>query len=367
MKAPTLTQARTRLLHSPAYRKNGFSAAITGAMRYKINSIMIETSLYALPHGITLSCRSAGEKGQPVLVFLHGFPEAAFVWDGLLAHFSKPENGGYRCIAPNLRGFECSSAPTDVAAYRPKHLVQDIAALIALEGGQPQRWAAPSKAGPLGGQRLTRSDERGGPQIDCLIAHDWGGAVAWNLAASQPSLIKRLAIINSPHPGTFLRALQHSPAQQAASAYMNFLIRPDAETLLAADDFRRLWAFFTDLAAGVSAKAWLTDAVKAQYRDVWQRGLSGPLNYYRASPLRPPGPHDPAAAAVSIPRALLEVHLPTLVIWGMKDTALPPTLLDGLSDYVPDMQLQCVEDASHWIVHEQPALVTAYLQKFLAG
>ena len=358
------------LINREIIEKNGSAAASTAAYSYYIHSIMIQTYLQTLPHGITLSCRSAGEKGRPVLIFLHGFPEAAFVWDGLLAHFSQLEHGGYRCIAPNLRGFECSSAPADVAAYRPKHLVQDIAALIALEGGQPQRWAAPSKASPHGGQRLTRSDERGGPQIDGLIAHDWGGAVAWNLAASQPGLIKQLAIINSPHPGTFLRELQHSSAQQAASAYMNFLIRPDAEELLAADDFRRLWGFFTDLAGGNdkgdSAKAWLTEAVKVQYRDVWQRGLSGPLNYYRASPLRPPRPNDPAAAAVSIPRALLEVHLPTLVIWGLKDTALLPALLDGLSDYVPDLQLQRVEDASHWIVHEQPKLVAAYLQKFLS-
>eukprot|EP01036_Dinobryon_divergens_P042564 gene42564-56574_t len=128
---------------------------------------------------------------------------AAFVWDALLEHFSKPENGGYRCVAPNLRGFEQSSAPAEVAAYRAKHLVQDIAALIALESPQ-----APLAA---------------------LVAHDWGGAVAWNLAASQPQLMKKLVIINSPHPGTFLRELQHSPSQQAASAYMNFLIRPDAE------------------------------------------------------------------------------------------------------------------------------------------
>ncbi len=298
---------------------------------------MIETNPQTLPHGMTLSCRSAGEKGRPVLMFLHGFPEGAFVWDDLLTYFSQPENGGYRCIAPNLRGFERSSAPADVADYRPKHLVQDVAALIELQG-------AP---------------------LECLIAHDWGGAVAWNLAASQSGLIKKLAIINSPHPGTFLRELQQSPAQQAASAYMNFLIRPDAEDLLAADDFRRLWAFFTDFAAADSDHSWLTEAVKARYRDVWQCGLRGPLNYYRASPLRPPRPGDPAAAAVRIPRALLEVHLPTLVIWGMKDLALPPVLLDGLSDYVPNMQLQRVADATHWIVHEQPALVAAYLHQFL--
>ena len=306
---------------------------------------MVNQYVQNLPHGITLSCRSAGEKGRPVLVFLHGFPEAAFIWDGLLAHFAKPENGGYRCIAPNLRGFEKSSSPTDVAAYRPKHLVQDIAALVALEGGQ----------------------------IDCLVAHDWGGAVAWNLAASQPQLMKKLAIINSPHPGTFLRELQHSPAQQAASAYMNFLIRPDAEKLLAEDDFRRLFGFFMSVSnvKGINnedkgpriAPDWLTNDVRAQYRDVWQRGLTGPLNFYRASPLRP----GSEIANVVIPRELLEVHLRTLVLWGMDDIALPPGLLDGLGDYVPRMELKKIEGATHWVIHEQPALVARYLQDFLAS
>jgi len=297
-----------------------------------------------LPHGIELSCRSAGEKGRPALVFLHGFPEAAFVWDALLEHFAKPENGGYRCIAPNLRGFERSSAPADVSAYRPKHLVKDIAALIASEGSP----------------------------IECLVAHDWGGAVAWNLVASQPQLTKKLAIINSPHPGTFLRELQHSPAQQASSAYMNFLIRPDAEKLLAEDDFRRLFEFFmpfssvkginSDIKGPRVAPDWLSAEVKAQYRDVWQRGLTGPLNFYRASPLRP----GSEVADLVIPRELLDVNLRTLVLWGMGDIALPPALLDGLIDYVPRMELKKIEGATHWIIHEQPALVIQYLQDFLA-
>ena len=301
---------------------------------------MIRTSLQLLPHGITLSCRSAGAsrgEGRPVLMFLHGFPEAAFAWDGLLAHFSQPENGGFRCVAPNLRGFEQSSAPADVSAYRPKHLMQDIAALIELEGSP----------------------------IDCLVAHDWGGAVAWGLAAGRPELIKRLAIINSPHPATFLRELQHSPAQQAASAYMNFLIRPDAEALLAGDDYRRLWALFSNMGALDGPYPWLTEAVKNSYRAVWQHGLTGALNYYRASPLRPPRPGDPAAAAVTMPREMLEVKLRTLVIWAMNDLALPPALLDGLEEFVPKMELKRVADATHWIVHEQPALVAAYLQDFL--
>jgi pimeloyl-ACP methyl ester carboxylesterase len=281
----------------------------------------------------------AGEAGRPVMLFLHGFPEAAFVWDEMLAFFSDPAHGGYLCVAPNLRGYAGSSAPSDVAAYRAKHLVQDLVALKDLLS--PQQ--------PLA----------------CLVAHDWGGAVAWNMANQYPELMRQLAIINSPHPGTFLRELQSSPEQQAASAYMNFLIRPDAEVLLAEDDYRRLWAFFTNMGAVGGPYAWLTEDVKAQYREVWSQGLTGALNYYRASPLRPPREADAAAAAITLPKSMLDILVPTLVLWGMNDIALPPGLVDGLEDYIPDLRLQRIADGSHWLVHEQPALVAQSLLAFL--
>ena len=140
----------------------------------------IEQFDVALPHGITLACRAAGEPGRPVMVFLHGFPQAAFVWDAMLLHWSQPEHGGYRCIAPNLRGYAGSSAPADVQAYRARHLVQDISALVRALGG---------------------------PRLATLVAHDWGGAIAWNLAAQEPELLERLVIINSPHPLIFAREL----------------------------------------------------------------------------------------------------------------------------------------------------------------
>jgi pimeloyl-ACP methyl ester carboxylesterase len=301
---------------------------------------MIETYLQPLPHGITLSCRATGSPGRPVLIFLHGFPEGAFVWDALLEHFSKDENGGYRCVAPNLRGFERSSAPPNVAAYRPKYLVQDIAALVAIETG-------------------------GSQTLECLVAHDWGGAVAWNFANQLPHLTKRLAIINSPHPGTFLRELTNNPAQQQASAYMNFLIRDDAEKLLTSNDYERLWGFLTHEFTGERPTPWLTEAVKDQYRDVWSQGLRGGCNYYRSSPLRPPRPEDPAAAAVALPASMLTIAVPTLVVWGLDDAALPPELIDGLDAYVPDLTLHRVPGASHWIIHEQPGLVQYHLSDFL--
>lgn len=298
---------------------------------------MIETRTVALPHGISLDCRVSGLAGRPVLMFLHGFPEGAFIWDEQLAHFARPENGGYRCVAPYLRGFGASSSPTDVQAYRAKHLVQDIAALIATE----------SPRAPLA----------------CLVAHDWGGALAWNLANQQPQLMQRLAIVNSPHPGTFLRELQHSPAQQAASQYMHFLCRPDAEALLAEDGFRRLFGFF-DAPDGTPPR-WLADGVRAQYRALWQQGLTGACNYYRASPLRPPREGDDSVRALALPDSMLTVEVPTLVVWGLDDPALLPCLLDGLDGWVPRLQLRRVEGATHWIVHEHPERLALELGRFL--
>ena len=299
---------------------------------------MIETFLQPLPHGITLSCRAAGQRGRPVLVFLHGFPQAAFVWDDLLLHFSKPEHGGYRCIAPNLRGYEDSSTPPDAKDYRAKHLVQDLTALIG--------------------------SETAGAPLSALVAHDWGGAVAWNLANQHPQLLQRLVIVNSPHPGTFLRELQSNPRQQAASAYMNFLARPDAAALLAADDYRRLWPFFE----GTLGAPWLTDAVKDRYRALWRggAGLVGGCHYYRASPLRPPTAEDAGAAAIDLPDAMLTVRCPTLVMWAMDDVALLPELVDGLDVWVPDLTLEKIDGASHWVLHEQPERIAAGLQAFLA-
>ena len=336
---------------------------------------MIDTWIAELPHGMRLSCRSAGERGRPVLMFLHGFPEAAFAWDQLLAHFAAPEHGGFRCVAPNLRGYEQSSRPADVSAYHAKHLAQDIAALIAAE------------CGPQG-------------QLVALIAHDWGGAVAWNLAATRPELMQRLVIINSPHPQTFWRELRQNPAQQTASAYMNFLVRPDAEALLAENDFARLWPFFDLMGAsgagaqqqaaaalsdnaigpGDAAQAlalpdgagWMTEALRAQYRADWTgdgsrpgAGLTGGLNYYRASPLRPPRDGDAAAAGVQLPPDAFTVNLPTLVLWAMQDSALLPELLSGLQRWVPQMQLERIERATHWVVHEQPGRVAALISRCL--
>jgi pimeloyl-ACP methyl ester carboxylesterase len=271
----------------------------------------------ALPHGIRLSCRAAGPADAPARVlFLHGFPEGAFVWDAVMQRLQ----GDVRCVAPNLRGYERSSAPAEVEAYRARHLVDDVAALI----------------------------EAVGAPIDLL-------------AAQRPALIRQLLIVNSPHPATFLRELRDNPAQQAASAYMNFLCRPDAAALLAENDFARLWAFFTNMGGA----AWLSDDLRVAYRALWQQGLDGPLNYYRASPLRPAQAGDDAINRLNFAPAFVTVKRPTTVLWGEADIALTPAVLNGLESFVSPLDVHRVPDASHWIVHEQPALVADTIARLL--
>jgi pimeloyl-ACP methyl ester carboxylesterase len=299
---------------------------------------MTQTCDHVLPHGITLRCRTAGTPGRPVLLFLHGFPEGAFIWDALLAHFSAPENGGFRCVAPYLRGYGRSSHPPDVADYHARHLVADIRALIAIE----------SPDAPLA----------------CLVAHDWGGAVAWSVASQHSECMDRLMILNAPHAGAFLRALREHVEQRKASDYMRFLRRADAPALLAEKDWRRAFAFFAQ--PDGQLPAWLTPALQARYRKLWSRGMEGACHYYGASPLFPPAAGEPDhLAGVQLPAAALHVPVPTLVLWGMNDPALRPGLLDGLEEWVPRLQIQLLRNTSHWVLHERPARVIDELEHFV--
>ncbi len=293
----------------------------------------IRLSDATLPGGVTLACRRAAD-GPARALLLHGFPEAAFAWDGVLQRLAPR----HAAVAPNLRGYPGSTAPAGDAHYRARHLVADLVALI---------------------EQLTAGT---GAPLPLLVAHDWGGAIAWNLAAQRPDLIRRLMIINSPHPATFLRELRDDPAQIAASAYMNFLVRPDAAALLAEDDFRRLWPFFGDA-------TWLDAPMRERYREAWRnggRGLDPMLAWYRASPLRPAQGADDALARVELPDEAVTVRVPTTVLWGEQDAALRPGLLRGLERWVPQLDVRRVPEGSHWLVHEQPGLVADTIDELVA-
>lgn len=275
---------------------------------------------------VKLHCAIAGETGRPLMLFLHGFPEFWAAWRKPMAYFAER---GWLCVAPDLRGYNLSDKPEGVDAYKAKHLVNDVLAV-----------AAHYAHGKI-----------------VLVAHDWGGAVAWAVAIGHPDRLERLVMINSPHPYLFWRELSNNPAQQKASEYMNLFRLPKAERVLQENGYARLLAAFTHL-----GEAWRAELVAA-----WSQpgALTGGLNYYRASPLYPPTADDPGAKKLRLEPKDFMVRVPTLVLWGERDTALLTGCLDGLGQCVPDLKIVRAPDASHWIVHERLDLVCSEIERFV--
>lgn len=286
----------------------------------------------ALSNGIRLHYASAGEKGKPLILFVHGFPEFWYEWEAQLKEFGSD----YFAVAPDLRGFNLSDMPADVAAYKAKNIVEDLR-LLAVH---------------LGYEKFV------------MVAHDWGGAVAWSFAIGLPHMLHKLVIVNSPHPYLFMQALANDPAQREASEYMNWLRADGSEKVLAKDSFARLEALLNGM--GQSPTPWFTDAVRARYHDCWSRGLTGGVNYYRASPLHPPTDADPGPLKLQLKPDDFRVKVPTRVIWGERDVALPKSLLNGLEDVVDDLQVERIPEGSHWVVHEQPERINGLIRGFLA-
>ena len=289
------------------------------------------THAYAdLPNGMRLHYVEAGS--GPLMLFVHGFPEFWYAWKEQLAEFSRD----HRAVALDTRGYNLSSKPAKVADYRAKHLVEDLRLMVEHLGGKP-----------------------------CVIvAHDWGGALVWGLAAAHPEYVRKLVIINAPHPAVFARELRTNPAQKKASAYMNFFRTDKAERVLSEDGCRRLLAMTVESWARARG---VNEEERAEYLAAWSQpgALTGGLNYYRASLLYPAEDQAQAEKLAELEARMLRVEVPTLVIWGERDQALLPGNLDGLEAHVPALTVHRITEGSHWVVHEQPERVNRLIRDFL--
>ena len=265
------------------------------------------------------------EQGQgPLILFLHGFPDFWYGWKDLLPEFARD----HHAVAVDLRGFNLSAMPGGLEAYRVPVIVEDIRALAV----------------KLGAQKFV------------LVGHDWGGVIAWAFAAAHPDRLQKLVIINAPHPVILARELASNPEQQKASAYFNLFATPEAETLLSQNEFAALQR--------VVLGTWATDADRQQYLECWRRGLTGGLNYYRAAGLKSPMSGEKPDAG-DFPSLTTPITVPTLVIWGEKDTALLPGNLIGLDQQVQSLQILRIPNADHWVVHQEPSLVIHTIRQFL--
>jgi len=290
-------------------------------------------SQYADVNAIRLHYISVGQGN--LIMFVHGFPEFWGEWENQLVEFGND----YQAVAPDMRGYNLSSKPDDAEAYHAKHLIEDLRALAEY----------------LGHQKFI------------LVAHDWGGAAAWSAAIRYPECVEKLIIINSPHPAVFARELLNNPAQQEASQYMLLFRSQKAEQILSENNYAGLM----DMVTQFGSKWDMTEEVRLKYIEAWSQpgALTGGLNYYRASPLYPPtSPEDVAKikSILDLPREMLAVKVPTLVIWGEQDRALLTGNLDGLEDYVADLTIKRIPEGSHWVSHEQPEQVNAHIRDFLS-
>ena len=291
-------------------------------------------SQYADVNKIRLHFVSVGQ--GKLIMFVHGFPEFWGEWENQLVEFGKD----YQAVAVDMRGYNLSSKPDDVEAYHVTDLIEDLRAL----------------AEHLGHKKII------------MVAHDWGGAVAWSFAMRHPEWLEKLIIVNAPHPAIFARELLNNPDQQKASRYMLTFRSPDAEQILSENNFVRL----IDALIKFGSKWEMTDEVRQKYIEAWSQpgALTGGLNYYRISPLYPPTSKEDEKRIESImdlPHEMFEVKVSTLVIWGELDRALLVGNLDGLIDYVEDLTVKRIPDATHWVVHEQPELVNSLIREYITA
>lgn len=302
------------------------------------------------------------KQNADLMVFLHGFPEYWRVWEPQLEYFSAQ----YHVIAPDLPGYHLSEKPSDSAFYEVPNLIALFASFIEHIAN---------------GRKVI------------LIAHDWGGAIAWPLAAFHSHLFERLVILNAAHPSTFTREMIQNSAQRLKSEYIHELIKPNAVADLAANNCQKLQdkifksmseQFIEQVSASNAghchSNAATLEAVRQDYIQHWQQDgvINGMLQYYRAMPqLAPPvaktkqvsrdenkqGTPVRALDEMKIPE--IRIHVPTLVLWGEQDQAFVVNNLDDLDKYVEDLKIIRFPNASHWLQHECPLEINRAITEFL--
>lgn len=254
----------------------------------------------------------------PLIVMIHGFPDFWYTWRAQMPALAE----NYRVVAMDNRGYNLSDQPEGVAAYAMPNLVADVAAVIKAEGAR--------KA--------------------IVVGHDWGGAIAWNVAMFRPELVSNLIILNLPHPNGLARELANNPEQRKNSSYAFQFQQPGAHKALTAQGL-----------AG-----WVSDPVARElYVAAFERSsMEGMLNYYKANY---PRPDQSASEALSASREPLpKVQSPVLIIHGLEDTALLPGGHDGTWQWVEqDTTLVTVPGANHFVQQDASAFVTETMRSWL--
>jgi pimeloyl-ACP methyl ester carboxylesterase len=269
--------------------------------------------------GLIFDVIDAGPPSGDGIVLLHGFPETSASWSAVTPGLV---GAGLRVLAPDQRGYSPGARPSGRKSYVIGELVADVIALA----------------------------DRAGLERFHLVGHDWGGAVAWTLAATHPSRLRTLTVLSTPHPEAMLRSMVTS-SQALHSWYMAMFQLPALpERVLLADDGKR---FRTSMAgAGLPAAA-----IETYYRQLRQPGaLTAALNWYRALPLSAGN------------RQRTPITVPTMYVWSTKDVALGRKAAELTARYVSGpYRFEVLEGLSHWIPEEAPDVLVRLLLEHTAA
>ena len=300
---------------------------------------------YVEANGLKIHYVHAGE--GPMILFLHGYPSFWYQWKDQLNEFGKD----HFAVAPDLRGYNLTTIPTGTDQYKMKLLVKDIHDFA-------------EKVAP--GKKFV------------LVGHDWGGLLAWTFAMYHPEMLEKLVIVNAPHPMIFEREMKESPVQRWGSSYTFAFNNFDGykwDEMLSKNDFAGL----TQGILGEQIKSGrYTDADVAAWKKAWSvpGALNAGLEYYRANHLNPPYNETHPADKIPTSWSAKEVtegakspiiKVPTLVIWGLQDTALQQGNLSGLEKLVPNVRFKLYPKDTHWVSISKSAAVSQDIRDFIEG
>jgi pimeloyl-ACP methyl ester carboxylesterase len=268
--------------------------------------------------GVVLNVETGGDPKNKLVLLLHGFPQSSHAW---LPELNRLVKEGFYVVAPDMRGYGKSEKPSAVSSYKSARLALDVKEII----------------------------EGLGRKSALVASHDWGAVVAWLVAALHPEVVEKLIVMNGPHPDRIKKLLKTDGDQRKRSWYIFFFQLP-----LLPEIFMRNERTMPKVLQAASPNAFSEEDI-SYYREAARApgAARAMINYYRAS------------ARYGSPR-LPKIKTPTLVLWGAKDVALSPKLLDDLDEHVDDLKIQMLPTSSHWVMEDAPDEAHAAIRSFFS-